>query len=125
MLVIQIKYALENDVAFMGTGGGHGYTTTTSSLENGVNVDLGAFDSISIDTSASTMTIGGAVTFGDILDPVHAAGKEIRPYPLQYLPKRKLTNESSRDRILFLCRHGWCYSGWRHWPLPRASWSYH
>ncbi|KAF1359685.1 FAD-binding domain-containing protein [Lizonia empirigonia] len=75
---IIIKYASENEVAFMGTGGGHGYTTTTSALENGINVDLSAFDSISIDASASTMTIGGAVTFGDILDPVHAAGKEIQ-----------------------------------------------
>lgn len=62
----------------MGTGGGHGYTTTTSALKNGINIDLGAFDRVSIDKAASTMTIGGAVTFGDVLDPVFAAGKEIR-----------------------------------------------
>ncbi|CAE7205748.1 hypothetical protein P3342_011551 [Pyrenophora teres f. teres] len=73
-----VKYAAQNSIAFMGTGGGHGYTTTTSAVNNGINIDLGAFKSISIDKAASTMTIGGAVTFGEVLDPVFAAGKEIQ-----------------------------------------------
>ena len=64
----------------MGTGGGHGYTTTTGALKNGINIDLGGFKSVSIDAAASTMTIGGGVTFGDVLNPVYQAGKEIRMY---------------------------------------------
>ncbi|KAF1923394.1 FAD binding domain-containing protein [Didymella exigua CBS 183.55] len=75
---IIIRYASTNSIPFMGTGGGHGYTVTTSALENGINIDLSAFDGVSINTAASTMTIGGAVTFKDVLDPVHAAGKEIQ-----------------------------------------------
>ena len=62
----------------MGTGGGHGYTTTTDALKNGINIDLGSFKGVSIDPVANKMTIGGAVTFGEILNPVYEAGKEIR-----------------------------------------------
>ncbi|KAH6639126.1 hypothetical protein C7974DRAFT_449046 [Boeremia exigua] len=75
---IIIRYASTNSIPFMGTGGGHGYTVTTSALQNGINIDLSAFDRVSIDATTSTLTIGGGVTFGDVLDPVHAAGKEIQ-----------------------------------------------
>lgn len=54
----------------MGTGGGHGYTTTTSALKNGINIDLSGFKEVSIDSAASIMTIGGAVTFEEVLNPV-------------------------------------------------------
>ncbi|KAL6156932.1 hypothetical protein ACJQWK_06901 [Exserohilum turcicum] len=73
-----VRYASQNNIPFMGTGGGHGYTTTTSAIKNGINIDLGGFKSIAIDAAANTMTIGGAVTFGDVLNPVYNAGKEIQ-----------------------------------------------
>ena len=75
---MQVRYASQNNIPFMGTGGGHGYTTTTSAIKNGINIDLGGFKSIAIDAAANTMTIGGAVTFGDVLNPGYNAGKEIR-----------------------------------------------
>jgi len=104
MSSVQIKYAAKNSIAFMGTGGGHGYTTTTSAVKNGINIDLGAFDSVSINKAASTMTIGGAVTFGDVLGPVFAAGKEIRTLPSQAHPEQTLTCIFARNWILFMCR---------------------
>ncbi|EUC44408.1 hypothetical protein COCMIDRAFT_98329 [Bipolaris oryzae ATCC 44560] len=73
-----VHYASSNSIPFMGTGGGHGYTITTSALKNGINIDLGGFKGVSINSAASTMTIGGAVTFGEVLNPVYQAGKEIQ-----------------------------------------------
>ncbi|XP_014551795.1 hypothetical protein COCVIDRAFT_41943 [Bipolaris victoriae FI3] len=64
-----VRYTSSNSIPFMGTGGGHGYTTTTSALKNGINIDLSGFKEVSIDFAASTMTIGGAVTFVEVLNP--------------------------------------------------------
>ena len=61
----------------MATGAGHGFTTTTSAVDAGVNIDLGFFDHVEIDASNNLMWIGGSVTFGDVFDPLYAAGKEI------------------------------------------------
>lgn len=74
----QIKYASEHGIPFLGTGGGHGYTTTLSLLQNGIDIDLGFFNSVDVDISSDTMTIGGSVIFDDIFDPLYSAGKEIR-----------------------------------------------
>ncbi|KAF5849057.1 hypothetical protein GGP41_005975 [Bipolaris sorokiniana] len=74
----KVRYASSNSILFIGTGGGHGYTTTTSALKNGINIDLGGFKGVSIDSAASKMTIGGAVTFGEVLNLVYKAGKEIK-----------------------------------------------
>lgn len=82
MVVLQVNYASNNSIPFLGTGGGHGYSTTTSALQNGLDIDLSGFNTVSVDDSASKMTIGGGVRFRDILDPVYAAGKEIRLAPL-------------------------------------------
>ena len=120
MSSVQIKYAAKNSIAFIGTGGGHGYTTTTSVVKNGINIDLGAFDSVSINKAASTMTIGGAVTFGDVLGPVFAAGKEIRTLPSQEHPEQTLTCTSTRNWILLMCRIRRRDPWRRHRPLPRC-----
>lgn len=77
-LSFQVQYASANDIPFLGTGGGHGYTTTLGSLRNGISIDLGLFRDVSIDATGNTMTIGGSVRFGDIFGPLYAAGKEIR-----------------------------------------------
>ncbi len=62
----------------MAIGGGHGYTTSTSMLHNGIDIDLGNFNTVNIDVESNTMTIGGSVIFNDIFDPLYKAGKEIR-----------------------------------------------
>lgn len=121
----KIRYASNNSIPFLGTGGGHGYTTTTSALKDRINIDLGNFKQVSVDPTASTVTIGGAVTFGEVLDPVYKAGKEIRElfFPtflelaLKYLP--------TRDRILFLCWHDRSNHRWRYWRLSGSPWLDH
>lgn len=39
---------------------------------------MGAFKTVEVNEDASTMTVGGAVTFQDVYDPLYAVGKEIR-----------------------------------------------
>ena len=62
---------------FLATGGGHGFATTFSGLENGLELDLGFFRNVTLNASTSTMTIGGAVIFREIYDILYDAGKEI------------------------------------------------
>lgn len=73
-----MKYASANKIPFLATGGGHGFATTFGRLQNGIEIDLGFFKNVSVDKAASTMTIGGAVLNGDVIEPLYAAGKEIR-----------------------------------------------
>ncbi len=73
-----VQYAARNNVSFMATGGGHGYSTTLSGVQDALDVDLGNFKSVSVDAYANTMTVGGATIFADIYDPLYNAGKQIR-----------------------------------------------
>lgn len=47
-------------------------------MQNGIEIDLGFFKNVSVDEAASTMTVGGAVVNGDVIEPLYAAGKELR-----------------------------------------------
>ena len=51
---------------------------TFGGLENGLEIDLGHFKSGQVDAQANTLTIGGSVTFAEIVDPLYNVGKEIR-----------------------------------------------
>lgn len=56
---------------------------TFGGLENGLEIDLGHFKSghfksVQVDAQANTLTIGGSVTFAEIVDPLYNVGKEIR-----------------------------------------------
>lgn len=73
-----VVYASANRVPFMATGGGHGYSTTLSTVENALDIDLSNFKSVAVDAAANTVTIGGATTFRQIYDPLYNAGKQIR-----------------------------------------------
>jgi FAD/FMN-containing dehydrogenase len=73
-----VRYASRNNIPFLGTGGGHGFTTTLGELKEGLEIDLSQFNNVSVDTRNNRLTIGGSVRFGEILDPLYAAGKEIR-----------------------------------------------
>ncbi|KAI0876619.1 hypothetical protein GGS24DRAFT_216948 [Hypoxylon argillaceum] len=73
-----IRYAAKHRVPFLGTGGGHGYTTTTSMLRNGIDIDLGNFNAVDVDVKSETITIGGSVIFDDVFDPLYNAKKEIQ-----------------------------------------------
>lgn len=71
---VQVKLAVANGVPFLATGGRHGYTTTLGRLQNGVAIDLSQFDTVEVNASARTVTVGGAVQIGELLDPLYDAG---------------------------------------------------
>lgn len=75
---MQIKLATAYKFPFLATGGGHGYGTTFGLLQNGLELDLGHFKTVEVDAEANTLTIGGSVTFAEIMDPLYNAGKQIR-----------------------------------------------
>ncbi|KAL1877493.1 hypothetical protein Daus18300_002480 [Diaporthe australafricana] len=77
-LVLQIAYASQNHVAFMGTGGGHGYTSTTARLQNAIDIDLGFFRQVDVDVTNDQVTVGGAVLFDQVFDVLFEQGKLIR-----------------------------------------------
>ncbi|RAK71698.1 FAD-binding oxidoreductase [Aspergillus fijiensis CBS 313.89] len=75
-----VKFATSQNLPFLASGGGHGYSTSFGALQQGLQIDMGSFDSIQIDAEKSTMTIGGSVKFSQIMEPLFNAGKEIRRY---------------------------------------------
>ncbi|OQE10144.1 hypothetical protein PENFLA_c090G01387 [Penicillium flavigenum] len=73
-----VKYSSEYNVSFLASGGGHGYSTSFGDLQNGLKIDLGLFNGVTIDTNRNTMTIGGSVKFSQVVGPLFKAGKEIQ-----------------------------------------------
>ncbi|KAJ5932126.1 hypothetical protein N7516_006615 [Penicillium verrucosum] len=73
-----VKYAFKHDVPFLASGGGHGYNPSFGALQNGLKIDLGLFNGVTIDTNQNTMTIGGSVKFSQVTGPLFKAGKEIQ-----------------------------------------------
>lgn len=43
-----------------------------------MEIDLDGFKSIQVDTTKNLVTIGGAVTFGEVIPALYSAGKELR-----------------------------------------------
>ncbi|KAI9872699.1 MAG: hypothetical protein M1830_001294, partial [Pleopsidium flavum] len=72
-----VKLAAQYNIPFLATGAGHSVTTTEKAL-NGVQVDLSNFNTVQLDAAANTLTVGGAVRFGDLYNVLFAAGKEIQ-----------------------------------------------
>ncbi|KAH7094595.1 hypothetical protein FB567DRAFT_600210 [Paraphoma chrysanthemicola] len=72
-----VEYARHNNVSILAIGGGHGGSTTLNSVRDGILIDLGHFSGVNISADRNHMTIGGAVRFGDVMGPLHRAGKEI------------------------------------------------
>ena len=73
-----MKFATGLGIPFLATGGGHGFATTFARLRNGIEINLGGFKQVSVDSSAKTMTIGGSVIFEEVIDPLYNAGFELR-----------------------------------------------
>ena len=69
-------------MSFLATGGGHGYTWSLNRLQGGIDLDLGNFDTISIDGAADTMTIGGSARSDNVTRALQAADVALgRPVP--------------------------------------------
>ncbi len=77
---IKVKIATGNNIPFLATGAGHGYSTTFGGCQNGLEIDLGYFKRVEVDKEDNKLTIGGSVTFAEIVDPLYSAGKEIRTF---------------------------------------------
>ncbi|KAI1660864.1 FAD-binding domain-containing protein [Daldinia decipiens] len=77
-LVRIVKLATTHKIPFLATGGRHGYTTTLGRLHNGLAIDLSHFNSLNLNTTAQTLTVGPGVRVGDIFDPLYNAGFEIQ-----------------------------------------------
>ncbi|KAI1212144.1 FAD-binding domain-containing protein [Annulohypoxylon truncatum] len=77
-LVKVVKLATSRKIPFLATGGRHGYSTTFGELHDGLAIDLSHFDSIKLDKSAETITVGPGVTVGQIFDPLYNAGFDLQ-----------------------------------------------
>ena len=69
---------LSKQHSFLGPGGGHGYSATLGTVQNGIKIDLGYFRTFSINFPANTITVGGSIHFATITGPLYDAGKEWR-----------------------------------------------
>lgn len=78
MTWIQVKFATALKIPFLATGGGHGFATTFARLQNGIEINLASFNTVTVDQSAQTMTIGGSVIFANLIEPLYNAGFELR-----------------------------------------------
>lgn len=74
----QVKLATRHNIRFLATGGRHGYSTAHGKLQNGLAMNLRQLNSIELDTAAETVTVGGGVTTGEVLDPLFEAGFDLR-----------------------------------------------
>lgn len=79
----QVKIASAHRIPFLATGGGHGVSVTLHNIQNGIEIDLSQFKNVSVDAVANTLTIGGANTFGDAINPLYDAGKEMRKFEIR------------------------------------------
>ncbi|PYI11870.1 FAD-binding domain-containing protein [Aspergillus sclerotiicarbonarius CBS 121057] len=70
-----VRYATLHNISFLATGGGHGYSGSLGALQNGLELDLGYFNSVTVDAANNLMTVGGAVRFSDVEEPCYAVGK--------------------------------------------------
>ncbi|EHK44434.1 hypothetical protein TRIATDRAFT_36827 [Trichoderma atroviride IMI 206040] len=73
----RVKIAGQHQIPFSVTSGGGGVTTTLSKLQDGLAINLANFQSVSLDTTQNTLTVGGGVVFSQIIDVLFKNGKEL------------------------------------------------
>ncbi|KAJ2982722.1 hypothetical protein NUW58_g6385 [Xylaria curta] len=73
-----IRIAAAHNISFLATNNGHGTGLGYGTVQNALNINLGRFNSVSIDAVNNRMTIGGGVKFVDVFKPLSDAGKELR-----------------------------------------------
>lgn len=80
-----VKVSVQHNISFLATGRGHGSTSTLAALHDGIDVDLGNFRSVDLDAENGRLTVGGAVNFSQLFEPLNNAGKMIRTSPFLIL----------------------------------------
>ncbi|KAI3331320.1 FAD-binding domain-containing protein [Ustulina deusta] len=73
-LMKSVRLATRNNIQFLVTGGRHSVSTTLAQLHDGLAIDLSQFDQVVVDSDRETLTIGGGVRQGQLLDSVYEAG---------------------------------------------------
>ncbi|KAI0469716.1 hypothetical protein GGR56DRAFT_686835 [Xylariaceae sp. FL0804] len=59
-----------NNLSFLATNNGHRTGLGYGDIQDTLNINLANFNSVSVNTSANTLTISGGVKFSDLLGPV-------------------------------------------------------
>ncbi|ETS74975.1 hypothetical protein PFICI_13459 [Pestalotiopsis fici W106-1] len=72
-----VKAARASEIPFLAMGGRHGYGHTFSQLQGGLAIDLRHLNSVAIDKTQETVTIGGGAKIRDVINPVADAGFQI------------------------------------------------
>ncbi|KAG9826263.1 hypothetical protein KCU98_g648, partial [Aureobasidium melanogenum] len=73
-----VNLANAHHVPFLATAGRHGYTTTLGQLDDGLAIDLSAFNSVNVNANAATVTLGGGTKASQVFDPLYNAGFQIQ-----------------------------------------------
>lgn len=64
----------------MATSSRHGYGQSLGKLQNGLSIDLSNLNTLEIDTSSETVTVGPGVKIGDLMGPILEAGYQMRMF---------------------------------------------
>ncbi|KAL2167886.1 hypothetical protein VTG60DRAFT_673 [Thermothelomyces hinnuleus] len=72
-----INCAARTNTSFLVTGPRHGFYKGFDRIQDGLEISTAAFNSISVDLQANTMTVGGAVHMQDVVEALYAVGKQI------------------------------------------------
>ncbi|KAL9112786.1 MAG: hypothetical protein Q9227_003089 [Pyrenula ochraceoflavens] len=74
----KIGCAESTGTQFLVTGPRHGFYTGFDKLQGALEIYTAAFDKITVNADANTMTVDGAVHFQDVVEALYAVGKNIR-----------------------------------------------
>ena len=78
--ILKVRCATQTNTKFLATAPRHGFSTSLTEIQQGLQIDISHFNQVSVDSGANTMTIGGAVQFQQVIDALYAQGKEIRQF---------------------------------------------
>lgn len=73
-----VKVCGEKNIPFHAVATGHHYTAAYEKAKDVLQIDISNLNSVAVDADANTLTIGGAVRFVDVFEPLYKAGKETR-----------------------------------------------
>ncbi|KAG9232589.1 hypothetical protein BJ875DRAFT_380380 [Amylocarpus encephaloides] len=75
---VSVKWANTNNIPFLAQSGGHGLYKGLSTLgANGILINLRALNTVKVDATAGTATIGGGTLTHEAIDAAQAAGTHI------------------------------------------------
>ncbi|MCJ1251587.1 hypothetical protein MMC30_008822 [Trapelia coarctata] len=76
-IAVAIKCATQTNTSFLATSARHGFSTTLTSISNGLEIDTSFLNQVRVDAKRNLLTIGGAVIFEQAIEALYQNGKEI------------------------------------------------